>query len=95
MITTLVATLVLISCCAFAKFILDIDFESWEALEQSDPQQIEQQGRAGMNKPTTKAGAAAKAAGSNRVTANRSKKEEEDEKKEEDEEEKHFESTAS
>ena len=44
LITTLVATLVLISLVAlFAKFILDIDFGELGSSEQSDPQQIEQQ----------------------------------------------------
>ena len=85
LITTLVATLILISLVAlFAKFILDIDFGELGSSEQSDPQQIEQQEEEPQQKPLDQT-----------EDGKQEQKEEEDEKKEEDEEEKYFESTAS
>lgn len=96
LITTLVATLVLISLVAlFAKFILDIDFGELGSSEQSDPQQIEQQEEEPQqNKPDDKQEPQQKPLDQTE-DGKQEQKEEEDEKKEEDEEEKYFESTAS
>ncbi len=96
LITTLVATLVLISLVAlFAKFILDIDFGELGSSEQSDPQQIEQQEEeTQQNKPDDKQEPQQKPLDQTE-DGKQEQKEEEDEKKEEDEEEKYFESTAS
>ena len=96
LITTLVATLVLISLVAlFAKFILDIDFGELGSSEQSDPQQIEQQEEEPQqNKPDDKQEPQQKPVDQTE-DGKQEQKEEEDEKKEEDEEEKYFESTAS
>lgn len=96
LITTLVATLILISLVAlFAKFILDIDFGELGSSEQSDPQQIEQQEEEPQqNKPDDKQEPQQKPLDQTE-DGKQEQKEEEDEKKEEDEEEKYFESTAS
>ena len=96
LITTLVATLVLISLVAlFAKFILDIDFGELGSSEQYDPQQIEQQEKEPQqNKPDDKQEPQQKPLDQTE-DGKQEQKEEEDEKKEEDEEEKYFESTAS
>lgn len=96
LITTLVATLILISLVAlFAKFILDIDFGELGSSEQSDPQQIEQQEEEPQqNKPDDKQEPQQKPVDQTE-DGKQEQKEEEDEKKEEDEEEKYFESTAS
>lgn len=95
LITTLVATLILISLVAlFAKFILDIDFGELGSSEQSDPQQIEQQEEEQQNKPDDKQEPQQKPLDQTE-DGKQEQKEEEDEKKEEDEEEKYFESTAS
>lgn len=97
LITTLVATLVLISLVAlFAKFILDIDFGELGSSEQSDPQQIEQQEEEPQqNKPDDKQEPQQKPLDQTE-DGKQEQKEEEDEKDEkEDEEEKYFETTAS
>ena len=96
LITTLVATLVLISLVAlFAKFILDIDFGELGSSEQYDPQQIEQQEEEPQqNKPDDKQEPQQKPLDQTE-DGKQEQKEQEDEKKEEDEEEKYFESTAS
>ena len=96
LITTLVATLILISLVAlFAKFILDIDFGELGSSEQSDPHQIEQQEEEPQqNKPDDKQEPQQKPLDQTE-DGKQEQKEEEDEKKEEDEEEKYFESTAS
>ena len=96
LITTLVATLILISLVAlFAKFILDIDFGELGSSEQYDPQQIEQQEEEPQqNKPDDKQEPQQKPLDQTE-DGKQEQKEEEDEKKEEDEEEKYFESTAS
>lgn len=96
LITTLAATLILISLVAlFAKFILDIDFGELGSSEQSDPQQIEQQEEEPQqNKPDDKQEPQQKPLDQTE-DGKQEQKEEEDEKKEEDEEEKYFESTAS
>ena len=96
LITTLVATLVLISLVAlFAKFMLDIDFVELGSSEQSDRQQIEQQEEEPQqNKPDDKEEPQQKPLDQTE-DGKQEQKEEEDEKKEEDEEEKYFESTAS
>lgn len=96
LITTLVATLVLISLVAlFAKFILDIDFGELGSSEQSDPQQIEQQEEEPQqNKPDDKQEPQQKPLDQTE-DGKQEQKEEEDEEKEEDEEETYFESTAS
>ena len=96
LITTLVATLILISLVAlFAKFILDIDFGELGSSEQSDPQQIEQQEEEPQqNKPDDKQEPQQKPLDQTE-DGKQEQKEEEDEKMEEDEEDKYFESTAS
>ena len=85
LITTLVATLVLISLVAlFAKFILDIDFGELGSSEQYDPQQIEQQEEEPQqNKPDDK------------QEPQQKPLDQTEDGKQEDEEEKYFESTAS
>ena len=96
LITTLVATLILISFVAlFAKFILDIDFGKLDSSEQSETQQLEQQQpqeEPQQNKPDDKQEPQQKPLDQTE-DGKQEQKEEEDEKKEE--EEKYFESTAS
>ena len=95
LITTLVATLILISLVAlFAKFILDIDFGKLGSSEQSETQQIEQQQEEEpqQNQPDDKQEPQQKPLNQNE-DGKQEQKEEEDEKKEE--EEKYFETTAS
>ena len=96
LITTLVATLILISLVAlFAKFILDIDFGELGSSEQSDPQQIEQQEEEPQqNQPDDKQEPQQKPLNQTE-DGKQEQKEEEDDKKEENEEEKYFETTAS
>lgn len=96
LITTLVATLILISLVAlFAKFILDIDFGKLGSSEQSETQQIEQQQEEPQqNQPDDKQEPQQKPLNQNE-DGKQEQKEEEDDKKEENEEEKYFETTAS
>lgn len=96
LITTLVATLILISLVAlFAKFILDIDFGKLGSSEQSETQQIEQQQEEPQqNQPDDKQEPQQKPLNQTE-DGKQEQKEEEDDKKEENEEEKYFETTAS
>lgn len=96
LITTLVATLILISLVAlFAKFILDIDFGKLGSSEQSETQQIEQQQEEPQqNQPDDKQEPQQKPLNQNE-DGKQEQKEEENDKKEENEEEKYFETTAS
>lgn len=95
LITTLVATLILISLVAlFAKFILDIDFGKLGSSEQSETQQMEQQDEP-QQKPDDTQKPQQKPLDKTE-DGKQEQKEEEDEKDEkEDEEEKYFETTAS
>lgn len=95
LITTLVATLILISLVAlFAKFILDIDFGKLGSSEQSETQQVEQQEEP-QQKPDDTQKPQQKPLDKTE-DGKQEQKEEEDEKDEkEDEEEKYFETTAS